>query len=166
MHPRPDKPLAGQESVWSYPRPPRLEHVGRELRVVHAGEVVAQTVSGLRYLETSHPPTYYLPPSDVRMDWLEPAGAAGSFCEWKGGAVYFDLVVPGALRIEKVCWAYPDPTPAFRDLRDHLAFYAGRVDACWVGDEQATPQPGEFYGGWVTSDLAGPFKGVPGSWGW
>ncbi len=100
------------------------------------------------------------------MDWLEPAGASGSFCEWKGRAVYFDLVVPDAPRVEKVCWAYPDPTPAFRDLRDHVAFYAGRVDACWVGEEQATPQPGEFYGGWVTSDLAGPFKGVPGSWGW
>jgi uncharacterized protein (DUF427 family) len=166
MTPRPDRPRPGQESVWDYPRPPRLEPVGLSLRVEHAGQTVAQTVRGLRYLETSHPPTYYLPPGDVRTDWLRPAGATGSFCEWKGRAVYFDLAVSGSPIVPAACWSYPDPTAAFRALRDHVAFYAGKVDACWVGDEQATPQPGAFYGGWVTRSLAGPFKGVPGSHGW
>jgi len=115
-------------------------------------------------LETSHPPVYYFPPADVDQDCLQPA-AGSSFCEWKGLARYFDVVV-GQRRLSKVAWAYPDPTTPFSALADHVAFYCAPMDACWVGDEQATPQPGGFYGGWVTSWVVGPFKGEPGTMGW
>lgn len=128
------------------------------------GEVVADTRRALRLLETSHPPTYYVPPSDVRMDLLQPSPRR-SFCEFKGEARYFTVRVGQRLAVD-CAWAYPDPDPGYRALKDHLAFYAGRVDECWVDDERATPQPGGFYGGWVTSDLDGPFKGGPGTLGW
>ena len=153
-----------RESVWDYPRPPRLEPVGRRVRVVFAGQTVADSSRALRVLETSHPPTYYIPPQDVRGDLLE-RSARRSFCEFKGEAHYVSLRVGGRVSLD--CgWTYPDPTPGFRPLKDHVAFYAGRVDECWVEDERARPQPGGFYGGWVTSDLEGPFKGEPGPEGW
>ena len=153
-----------RESVWDYPRPPRLEPVGRRVRVVFAGQTVADSICALRVLETSHPPTYYIPPQDVRADLLE-RSARRSFCEFKGEARYVSLRVGGRVSLD--CgWTYPDPAPGFRPLKDHVAFYAGRVDECWVGDERAQPQPGGFYGGWVTSDLEGPFKGEPGTEGW
>jgi uncharacterized protein (DUF427 family) len=160
-----DVPGPGQESVWDYPRPPRVEAVPERLRVVIDGEVVADTGHGFRVLETAGAPVYYVPPEDVRVDLLEPS-PHGSVCEWKGAAVYWTYAGPGGRRIANVAWSYPRPSPGYEDIRDHLAFYAGRVDEAWVGDERATPQPGHFYGGWVTSRIVGPIKGGPGSFGW
>ena len=157
-------PGPGQESVWDYPRPPRLEPFAGRLRVVFAGEVVAETTRGFRVLETSHPPVYYFPREDVRMDRMR-STPGGSFCEFKGRAEYWSIVV-GDKVAREAAWSYPEPTAAFAPIRDALAFYAGRVDACWVDDEQATPQPGGFYGGWVTTGVVGPFKGGPGTMGW
>lgn len=157
-------PGAGQESVWDYPRPPRLEPVTRRVRVAFGGEVVADTVRAWRILETSHPPTYYLPPEDVRFEFVEPA-EGGSYCEWKGHARYWTVRV-GHREAPRVAWSYPEPTPAFAALRDHLAFYAAPMDACHVGEERVRPQPGRFYGGWITAELVGPFKGEPGTEGW
>lgn len=161
---RPDPLGPGQESVWDYPRPPRVEPSGRRVRVVFAATVIADSRSAKRVLETSHPPNWYIPQSDLRVDLLRPA-ARRSICEWKGAARYFDLVV-GDRRSPDAAWSYPDPWPGFELLRDHLCFYASRVDEAWVDDERVTPQPGEFYGGWITRDVAGPFKGGPGSMGW
>lgn len=152
------------ESVWDYPRPPRLEPSPRHIVIRHAGRRVADTRKALRVLETSHPPVYYLPPADVNLSLLAPAPGS-SYCEWKGVARYWDLVA-GQERLPKLAWSYPDPTPAFEALRDHLAFYAGPLDACLVDGEQVRPQPGGFYGGWITRDLVGPFKGGPGTLGW
>ncbi|MEM8560417.1 MAG: DUF427 domain-containing protein [Bacteroidota bacterium] len=165
MRPQPEQPGPGQESVWAYPRPPHLEPTPKRVRIEHGGLVIADTTSALRLLETSHPPTYYLPPGDVRVDLLRRATSTTG-CEWKGRAVYFDLLPPEDETLLKIAWAYPDPTPRFAALKDHLAFYAAPLDGCFVDGERVTPQPGGFYGGWITSDLAGPFKGVPGSWGW
>lgn len=165
MHPKPEPTNDGQESVWDYPRPPAIESVSQSLRIVHAGETIAETRKGFRVLETSHPPVYYFPPGDCRIDWL-PGGQGSSFCEWKGMARYVDLLLPGQERIHQVGWYYATPSQRFDALAGHLAFYAQKFDECYVDDERATPQPGEFYGGWVTKNLAGPFKGVPGSMGW
>jgi uncharacterized protein (DUF427 family) len=164
MHPRPLPAGPGEESVWDYPRPPRLEPVPQRLRVVFAGETLAETSAGFRVLETSHPPTYYFPPSDVATALLGPARRAG-ICEWKGRAVLHD-VVASMRRAEGAAWAYPDPTPGFRAIAGYLAFYAGPMDACLVGETKAEPQPGGFYGGWITPGLVGPFKGGPGTMGW
>ena len=163
-HPRPDPVGPGQESVWDYPRPPRLERSGRRVRVEFAGVVVADSERAWRVMETSHPPVWYVPLEDVRTELLERAGG-GSYCEWKGRAVYYDVVVDGR-RAERAAWGYPTPVPAFRPIQGCVAFYAAAMDACWVDDERARPQPGGFYGGWVTSDVVGPFKGEPGTWGW
>ena len=160
------RPQAGQESVWDYPRPPRLELVDRHIRIVHAGVVLADTTRAWRVLETSHPPVYYVPPQDVRTRHLACDPEASSFCEWKGRAVYYDLALVGSERIPRVAFAYPDPTHAFRPIVGHLAFYAGRLDACTVDGELARPQPGSFYAGWITDDVVGPFKGEPGTLGW
>jgi uncharacterized protein (DUF427 family) len=141
-----------------------LERVALRLRVVFGGVTVADTVAGWRVLETSHPPTYYFPPADVLPDVLGPPRRAG-VCEWKGRAVLHD-VSAGGRRAEGAAWAYPDPTPDFRALAGYLAFYAGPMDACFVGDARAEPQPGGFYGGWITPGVVGPFKGGPGSMGW
>lgn len=153
----------GQESVWDYPRPPRLEAVGQRLLVVCGSTVVADTTAGFRVIETSHPPTYYLPPGDCDTGLLV-ASTGSSFCEWKGHAVYWDVVV-GAETVRRAAWSYPDPTRPFESIRDHLAFYPSLL-ACFVDGERATPQPGGFYGGWVTSGVVGPFKGSPGTQGW
>lgn len=158
------EPGPDQESVWDYPRPPRLEPVAERLRVVFAGETIAETTHGFRVLETSHPPVYYIPPGDVRRDLLIPA-AVRSFCEFKGVAEYWSIQAKGALA-EKAGWSYPDPTSHFLPIKDHLAFYASRVDDCWVGEERVEPQAGDFYGGWITSRVVGPFKGPPGTRGW
>ena len=162
--PRRVEPRPGQESVWDYPRPPRVERVPERLRVVVDGEVLAETSAGLRVLETAGAPVYYFPPADIRMDRLL-ASARTSFCEWKGAAAYVSYEGPGR-SIQNVGWTYPEPNPSYREIASHIAFYAGRVDEAWVGDERAEPQPGGFYGGWVTSRIVGPFKGGPGSGGW
>jgi uncharacterized protein (DUF427 family) len=163
--PIPDPILPGQESVWDYPRPPALEPSSRRLRIVHHGIVIADTVRALRTLETSHPPTWYLSPADIAMAVLQPSSQHGSVCEWKGCAVYWDVVVAD-MRLAAVGWSYPRPTPRFERLRDHIAFYAAPFDDVTIDGETVRPQPGGFYGGWITSDLAGPFKGVPGSQFW
>ena len=161
----PEVPGPGQESVWDYPRPPRLEPNTRHIVVVLGGEVVAETRGGYRVLETSHPPQYYLPPEDVAPGALRPAAGGGSFCEWKGEARYWDVHGGGAVA-GRSAWSYPSPTPGFAPLADHVAFYAAPMDRCEVDGEIVVPQPGGFYGGWITSAVVGPFKGVPGSRGW
>ncbi len=158
------EPQPGQESVWDYPRPPRLEPVEERLRIIFDGITVADTLGGYRVLETSHPPVFYIPPADVRVDLLEPAPGQ-SLCEFKGVARYWTLR-HGTRASERAAWSYPDPTATFMAIKDALAFYASKVDACYVGEERVTPQEGDFYGGWVTSRVVGPFKGGPGTWGW
>jgi len=158
------EPASGQESVWDYPRPPRLEPVAARLRVVFGGETIADSSSGFRVLETSHPPVYYLPQADIRMDVMRPAPGS-SWCEFKGEARYWSIEA-GGRRSENAAWSYPTPSPAFAPIAGHLAFYASRVDACFVGDERVQPQDGDFYGGWITSQVVGPFKGGPGTRGW
>jgi uncharacterized protein (DUF427 family) len=152
------------ESVWDYPRPPRLEPNQRHLVVVVGGITVAETRGGYRVLETSHPPVYYLPPGDVVQSCLVRTSHR-SFCEFKGSATYW-TVVAGGKTIEDGAWSYASPTSPFEPLTDHLAFYGGRMDACFVDGEQVRPQPGGFYGGWITADIGGPFKGEPGSSNW
>jgi uncharacterized protein (DUF427 family) len=164
MRPQPDLPAPGQESVWRYPRPAVAELSAWHIRIEHAGTVVAETRAAVRTLETSHPPSWYIPPEAIAPGLLRPSPRR-SFCEWKGGARYWHLDVGGEL-LSEIAWSYPNPTPPFAILKDHVAFYAGRLDLCTVDGERVRPQPGGFYGGWITSDLAGPFKGVPGSVGW
>lgn len=164
MRPRPEPPGPGQESVWDYPRPPRLEPFRGEITVEFGGRVVAATPVGWRVLETSHPPTYYLPRAAFRPGVLRDAPGT-SWCEWKGQARYFDLV-SGDLVAAKAAWTYPTPTAGFEPIRDAVAVMAGAVDRCTVDGETVVPQPGGFYGGWITSRVVGPFKGGPGSAGW
>ncbi len=164
MQAKPIVPRPGQESVWVYPRPPRLERVRQRIRIVFAGQVLAETAAAWRVLETSHPPTYYLPPGDITLEALATAGG-GSVCEWKGRAIYYDVVL-GGRTAARAAWAYPRPLHPFEPLAGHVAFYAAMMDGCFVGEERAEPQPGGFYGGWVTSAVVGPFKGEPGTWGW
>lgn len=160
----PDPILNGQESVWSYPRPAVAEPTDRHLTIVHAGVTIADTRRGVRTLETSHPPGYYFPPYDVSMPLLR-RSAHRSFCEWKGEAIYYDVIAGGEI-LENVVWSYPEPNAVFDALRGFFAFYPRPFDGCFVDDERVVAQPGEFYGGWITSHVAGPFKGVPGSRFW
>ncbi len=166
MGPAPERvaPGPGQESVWDYPRPPRLERIQEHIRIIFAGQMIAECDQAFRILETSHPPVYYLPQHCVRMAFLL-AAPGQSFCEFKGIARYWSLDVSGTLS-ERAAWSYPDPTPKFSDIKDCLAFYASRVDECWVGREKVMPQPGDFYGGWITSRVVGPFKGSEGTRSW
>lgn len=157
-------PGPGQESVWDYPRPPRLETDGRRVRVILGGETIADTTRALRMLETSHPPVFYVPRADILPGALRPAPGR-SFCEWKGTAAYED-VVGGGVVAARGAWHYPDPVPAYRALVGHVAFYPGKMDACLVGDERVRAQEGDFYGGWITDEIVGPFKGPPGTLGW
>ncbi len=153
------------ESVWDYPRPPRLEHSPRHVRIVHAGVVLADTTHSFRILETSHPPVFYIPQHDLAMQHLRPSKRRGSFCEFKGIAAYWNIAI-GETAVEDAAWSYAQPSPAYTALADHLAFYASRVDECTVDGERVTAQPGDFYGGWITSHVTGPFKGPPGTLGW
>lgn len=153
------------ESVWDYPRPPRVEQSPRRIRIELGGELIVDSRSAWRVLETSHPPTYYIPHDDVLAGTLVSAGGRTTFCEWKGVATYLD-VVAGGRTVERGAWTYYEPEPGFEELRDSVAFYPGRMDACLVDDEAVRAQPGDFYGGWITSDVVGPFKGEPGTRGW
>jgi uncharacterized protein (DUF427 family) len=164
--PRPQRiePQPGQESVWDYPRPPRLENSTRHIRVVFNGVTVAATRRAKRLLETSAPPDYYIAPEDVRMDLLTPAPYA-TFCEWKGAASYYTLIV-GGNTVEQAAWYYPQPSAPYTAIKGYIAFYAGKMDACYVDDERVTPQPGDYYGGWITNEIIGPFKGDPGTLDW
>ncbi len=156
-------PRPGQESVWDYPRPPRLELDPREVAVIVGAVEIARTSRSLRVLETASPPTFYLPPEDIAREYLAPANGV-SRCEWKGEARYWDVVLEDR-RLVRAAWSYPDPFSDFERLRDHVAFYPSRVE-CYVDGIRVEPQPGRFYGGWVTPELVGPFKGEPGSEGW
>lgn len=157
-------PGPGQESVWDYPRPPRVEATSRRVRVVFGGVVIADTRRALRVLETSHPPAYYLPPDDIQMAYLTPTSRR-SYCEFKGAAGYYTVQV-GEQRAENAAWFYAHPAPGYEALAGYVAFYPGRMDVCYVDDERVTAQEGDFYGGWITSEIVGPFKGAPGTWGW
>ncbi|MER8184483.1 DUF427 domain-containing protein [Kitasatospora sp. NPDC094015] len=155
----------GVESVWDYPRPPAVRSArGTLVEVWFAGMLIASTTEAVRVLETSHPPVYYLPADDVATDILR-AGDGSSVCEWKGHARYWDAQV-GERRAERVAWSYPRPEPAYRELTGRLAFYPGRVDLCTVDGETVHAQEGDFYGGWITGAIIGPFKGAPGTAGW
>lgn len=165
MHPsRRVTPGPDQLSVWDFPRPPDLTQWHERVQVIFGGVVIARTTDAWCVLETSHPPTYYLPRSAFLEGTLRPA-AGTSYCEWKGVATYLDLV-SGDRVAERAAWTYPDPTPSFAALRDHVALYVAAVDECTVDDSRVEPQPGSFYGGWVTPRVVGPFKGAPGTQGW
>ncbi|MEQ9548860.1 DUF427 domain-containing protein [Coleofasciculus sp. G2-EDA-02] len=164
MKPNRITPEPGQESVWDYPRPPRLEETTKHIRVIFNGIAIADTRRAKRVLETSHPPSYYIPPEDIKLEHL-PKTERKSFCEWKGMAGYADVVV-GDKRAANAGWYYPEPTPEFSSIKDHFSFYASKMDACYVDDELVQSQPGDFYGGWITKDIVGPFKGGAGTMGW
>ena len=151
----------GQESVWEYPRPPRAERVSQRARIVHGGILVLDTDDVVRVLETSHPPTYYLPRSEFRVPLLPSSRL--TMCEWKGEACYVDLDVPGVGLLRDVGWWYPQPDLRYPQLTARVAVYAGPFDEVTLDGEPVTPQPGEFYGGWITADIVGPFTGGPGS---
>jgi uncharacterized protein (DUF427 family) len=153
------------ESVWDYPRPPWLERVPQRIRITHRSIPIADTAAALRILETSHPPVYYIPHQDVASSLLRQSDSRQSFCEFKGLASYCDLVVEGAA-VRDVAWSYEKPVEAYAQMARYLAFYASKVDECWVGDERVTPQAGDFYGGWITTNLRGPFKGARGTLAW
>lgn len=156
-------PGPGQESVWDYPRPPRIAGDGREV-LVRAGDVlVARTARAVRVLETASPPTFYLPFEDIVPGLLVPS-AGSSYCEWKGRARYWS-VRAGERTFERVGWSYPEPLPGFEAIAQSVAFYATTLE-CFVGGERVQPQPGGFYGGWITREVVGPFKGEPGTLGW
>jgi len=152
------------ECVWDYPRPPALQACTRRVRIELGGRVIADSVDALRILETSHPPTIYVPPADIDATCFEPARGS-SYCEWKGIASYLD-VVAGERRERAAGWTYRDPVAAYAQLRDHVAVYPGRMDACWLDDERVQAQEGDLYGGWITADVVGPFKGAPGTRAW
>jgi uncharacterized protein (DUF427 family) len=158
-------PGAGQESVWDYPRPPAVSPSARHVRVEHGGEVIAESTRALRVLETAGAPVWYLPRDDVRMDLLRAVPGRQTTCEWKGRASYFDIAVGDSIA-PRAAWTYDQPLPGYEAIAGHIAFYAGRVDAATVDGKRVRPQPGGFYGGWVTDDVVGPFKGEPGTEGW
>ena len=164
MRPKPDPTGPGQESVWAYPRPAIAEATPARIVIEHAGITVADTCSSVRTLETSHPPSYYIPVCDIAPGVLRRADGS-SFCEWKGAAAYWDVVLDDIV-LPRVGWSYPNPTRTFVMLRDYVAFYPAPFDRCSVDGETVIAQAGGFYGGWITSKVAGPFKGVPGSRGW
>ncbi len=150
--------------MWDYPRPPRLERFAGRITIELGGRTIAETDRSWRVCETSHPPSYYLPADAFEPTVLRPA-AGQSWCEWKGRATYFDLLTPQRTAAG-AAWTYPDPTPRFRAIAGAIAVMAGAVDRCTVDGEQVVPQPGGFYGGWITSRVVGPFKGIAGSAGW
>ena len=165
MHPQRIEPRPGQESVWDYPRPPRLERSPKQIKIIFNEITVAESCRTYRVLETSHPPVYYIPPVDIQMQYLESVIAHRSFCEWKGLAGYYNLKVRDR-HVANAAWYYPQPTAEFAPIKDYLAFYPSKMDACYVDGELVQPQAGDFYGGWITQNIVGPFKGQAGSWGW
>ncbi|NEO83250.1 MAG: DUF427 domain-containing protein [Spirulina sp. SIO3F2] len=164
FRPTPIPPEPGQESVWDYPRPARWEDTPKHLKVIFNDVVIAETHQGKRVLETSHPPTYYFPKADVNLEHVIET-AQRSFCEWKGWAYYYDVVV-GEKSASKAAWRFFDPSPDFVAITEYYCFPAKQMDACYVDGELVKPQEGDYYGGWITQDLAGPFKGGPGTRGW
>lgn len=162
--PTPIEPNPGQESVWDYPRPPRLERTNKHIQVVFNEVVIVDSRRAWRVLETSHPPVYYIPPDDIRMELMRPT-TGNTWCEWKGEASYYDVVVEDHV-LTRAAWAYPDPRPGFEGIQHYIAFYPSRMDRCSLDGEVVVAQEGDFYGGWITSEIVGPFKGAPGTRGW
>jgi uncharacterized protein (DUF427 family) len=168
IHPfRPQRiePQPGQESVWDYPRPPRNERSLKQIKIVFNEVIIAQSSNTYRVLETSHPPSYYIPPEDIKLEYLKPVASNKSFCEWKGIAAYYNLQVEER-EVINAAWYYSQPTAEFATIKDYVAFYPSKMDACYVDGELVQAQAGDFYGGWITQDIVGPFKGNTGSWGW
>ena len=165
LRPKRIEPKPGQESVWDYPRPPRLEQSPKQIKIVFNDVAIAQSNRTFRVLETSHPPSFYIPPEDIKMEYLIPVASSRSFCEWKGVAGYYNLRV-GDREVINAAWYYPEPTSQFAAIKNYLAFYPSKMDACYVDSELVKAQAGDFYGGWITEDIVGPFKGEAGSWGW
>jgi uncharacterized protein (DUF427 family) len=159
------EPGEGQESVWDYPRPPAIVESPAHVRVLHRGVVLADTRRAKRVLETSQPPAYYLPADDVATELLVRT-TRRTVCEWKGVATYWSIHLPDGTIVADAAWSYEEPVPAFEPIRGHLAIYAQKVDECWVDSERVQPNPGTFYGGWITSSIVGPFKGAPGTLDW
>ncbi|MGB0564012.1 MAG: DUF427 domain-containing protein [Spirulinaceae cyanobacterium] len=166
MFSRPQRiePQPGQESVWDYPRPAIAAPSTKRIKVVLNDVTIAESRNTHRVLETSHPPVYYIPIADVQMQYFTPTQRQ-SFCEWKGVARYYTLTV-GEKTVPNGAWQYPEPTPSFAAISESIAVYPSQMDACWVDDEQVQAQAGDFYGGWITSDIVGPFKGAAGTFGW
>ncbi len=158
------EPGPGQESVWDYPRPAIAEPTDKHVQIVVNGETVADSRRPYRVLETSHPPTYYLPPEDVKMEYFTPTNRR-TVCEWKGPARYFTIQV-GDRQLPDAAWCYPSPTSSFAAIANYIAVYPSQMEACYVNGERVQAQAGDFYGGWITSDIVGPFKGGAGTWGW
>ena len=165
MQPERTQPGPGQESVWDYPRPPVIERCDKRVKVVFGGHVIAESDRAVRVLETAGPPTIYVPLQDVETKFTRPVDDYSTVCEWKGEATYLDIVVDDEVA-SKAAWTYLSPKEAFEELAGHVSFYPARLDGCFLDDEKVRPQPGDFYGGWVTDDIAGPFKGEPGTGAW
>ena len=159
-----DETMVTTESVWDYPRPPRVEPSERRVRVIVDGTVIADSRRAVRVLETSHPPTWYVPSEDVRIDLLRPTQRRTA-CEFKGEASYFHIGAGGRERRE-AAWTYTQPLPGYEAIAGYVSFYPGRVDEAWIDGHRVMPQSGDFYGGWITPDVVGPFKGGPGTRGW
>jgi len=163
---RPDfakEPDAGEESVWDYPRPPKLSKDSRTVEVKWMDQTIAKTTASVRVLETASPPTFYLPPDDVKTEFFEKA-TGSSFCEWKGRATYWNITVNGNT-LHKAAWSYENPTPPFKGIAGYFSFYPGKLE-CYVDSVRVEPQPGGFYGGWMTPEIVGPVKGESGTGGW
>jgi len=158
------EPGPRQESVWDYPRPPELKDSDKRIEVVFGEVTLAYTTRAKRVLEASHPPVYYVPPEHVRTEYLTLAEGT-SFCEWKASVHYYDIGVEER-KERRAAWFYPNPVAAYADLKDYVAFYPSLMDPCWVNGEKVRTQEDGFYGGWITPDIMGPFKGGPGTWGW
>jgi uncharacterized protein (DUF427 family) len=154
-----------KESVWDYPRPPKVEPFCKQIQIDLAGVTIVETEHAVRVCETSHPPVFYIPQEHIAMQYLSVITGASSFCEWKGKASYWNVKVADVF-IERAAWSYADPTPPFISIKNYLAFYPNNMDLCTVDGERVTPQPGKFYGGWITKNLIGPFKGEPGTGNW
>jgi uncharacterized protein (DUF427 family) len=154
------------ESVWEYPRPPRLERCTRRVRIVLGGQTIADSANALRVLETSHPPGIYIPRTDFTRAALTRARTRRTLCEWKGLASYLDVHGGAGRTAPAAAWTYPNPVPKYAALEDHVSVYPAAMDACYLDDEPVTAQEGDFYGGWITTDIEGPFKGAPGTFGW
>ncbi|MDD1415798.1 DUF427 domain-containing protein [Dolichospermum sp. ST_con] len=164
MRPQPIPPQPGQESVWVYPRPPRVEDTTKHIQIIFNGEIITDTHCAKRALETSHPPNYYLPIQDIKTEYLTKSDRK-TYCEWKGWASYYNLTV-GDRTALNVAWYYEEIFPDYEQLKGHLGFYPQPMDGCYVDGEKITPQAGDFYAGWITRDIVGPFKGESGTRGW
>jgi uncharacterized protein (DUF427 family) len=164
MRPQPIPPQPGQESVWDYPRPPRVEDTTKHIQIIFNCKTIADTHRAKRALETSHPPNYYIPIEDIKMEYLTKSDRK-TYCEWRGVASYYNLTV-GDITVSNIAWYYEEIFPDYEQLKGHLGFYPQPMDGCYVDGEKVTPQVGDFYAGWITSDIVGPFKGEHGTRGW